>query len=222
MRTTNEIQNTESTEYIARADAKSAEALKAALKADAQKYATFKKEMREVQKFSVESAVIGRELGLSFETYPLPAVHDLAEAHFNQHYRKALEMSYQVFQWLISAARKLPEKIRTMEDVLPALQLNLFASNLLEMPERAAPQEAHDTTPTVSVFKWLGRVRVNLEKTFADVDHWDPDTRNDVRTEIEKTEKWLADWKTKILHKPSCATMPRKFHLPKTKAVPVR
>ena len=190
--------NQNETTYVERAGVMKAEAMAERLAADAVKYAAFKSELRQVEKHSVPAANITRELGLSFEEYWLPNDAVPAENHFNAHYKPVLKMSFAVFRWIIAAARKLPEKSRSMEDLYPALKQMWFAGELIEEGERAEPQEAHDATPVVTVFDRLGKARVALDKTFEGIADWDEDTRAGVREQVNRHEEWLRGIKAKL------------------------
>lgn len=192
------MKNNNETTYLERAGAMNVVAMASRIKADAEKYAAFKSEMRAVEEHSVPAANITRELGLSFAEYWLPGDATAAENYFNAQYRPLLKMSFAVFQWIIAAARRLPDKCSGMEDLYPALKQMWFAGELIAEGERAAPQEAHDITPVVAVFSRLGKAREALERTFEDATSWDEDTRTGVREQIAKFEEWLVKMKTKI------------------------
>lgn len=190
--------NQNETTYVERSGAMRAAAMESRLAQDAKQYAAFKSEMRQVEKHSVPAAKITRELGISFAEYWLPNEAAAAENHFNAHYRPVLKMSFTVFQWIIAAARRLPEKCESMEDLYPALKQMWFAGELLAEGQRIEAQEAHAATPVVAVFDRLGKARVALEKTFEGATSWDDDTRNGVREQIAKFEEWLEGVKSKL------------------------
>lgn len=186
------------TTYVERAGSMNAAAGAARLAEDAAKYAAFKSQAGQIEVHSVKAANITRELGLSFAEYWLPNDAAAAENHFNSHYKPTLKMSFDVFQWIIAAARRLPAKSKSMEDLYPALKQMWFAGGLIAEGERAAPQESHDSTPVVAIFDKLGKARVALDRTFENADDWDADTRNGVREVVEKFEEALNKWKAKL------------------------
>ncbi len=190
--------NTNETTYVERSGAMNAEAVAARLTQDAQKYAAFKGQASEIEVHSVKAANITRELGLSFAEYYLPNDAAAAENHFNSHYKPTLKMSFAVFQWIIAAARRLPDKSKSMEDLYPALKQMWFAGGLIEEGERAEPQESHDATPVVTVFAGLGKAKVALDRSFEGVDKWDTQTRQTVLGQIADFESLLIGWNALI------------------------
>jgi hypothetical protein len=184
--------------YTERAAQLSVEAQQARLADDAQKYSAFKTEMASLEKVTVKAANITRELGLSFAEYYLPGKRESAEVYFNQHYRPLLRMSYEVFLWIISAARKLPEKISCMEHVWPGLQLTFFAGELIDVPERTSPQTSQAKTPYVFFFQHLRGLQSELDKRLSDVREWDEETKSGILEEMDRAEKWLETAKAKL------------------------
>lgn len=188
----------EKLEYTGRAAVMDAEAMKARLANDATRYAEFRREIKSVEKFSVQAANIGRELGVSFAEYWLPPNGPAAEAYFKAHYATALGMSFAVFGQLRIIARKLREPVKKMEELFPALQLTLFAGELLQEPERREPQTAHDGTPVQFFFEKLGKTRVEIEKAMGKVSEWDEETRTAIREQVEKFAAWLQSIKERM------------------------
>jgi hypothetical protein len=168
------------------------------LKTDAEKILIFKAEILLVARHSIKSGNLSRELGLSFAEYWLPNDAVSAENFYNTHYGPTLMIGFNTFRWFISASRRLPYEIKSMDDVYPGFKQICFAGELIEEGERAAPQESHDATPVVTVFAGLGKARVALERTFDGVGNWDADTRQGVREQIAKFEEWLDGVKAKL------------------------
>lgn len=185
-------------DYTDRASAADRAALDARMKHDARKFEEFKAQATGIEDHCVRAGRLGREIGMSFNEYHLPAHAESAEVYYNQHYKPVLKMEFARFKWFMAISRKLPENPRTMQDVLPALQLTLFAGELIELPERAGPQQSHEQTPYTFFFNVLGGLKVDFEKRFKDVDKWDAQTRESVRKEIEKAEQWLEDARKRL------------------------
>lgn len=184
--------------YEGRAREMDARAMNERLSNDALRFREFRQECKAVEKFSVRAGNIGRELGESFAEYFLPPDRAAAENYFNANYRQKLRMSFETFHWLQAVARKLPERVESMEDLFPAIQTMLFAGELLEPAERDGPQEAHESTPYTLFFERLSKTRVELDKAFARAGEWDEATRSSVREQVEKFEAWLIGVKGKL------------------------
>lgn len=184
--------------YVERGRVMNAEAMASRLKEDAERCEVFKCEMERVAGHSVSAANVTRELGQSFEEYWLPADAAAAENYFNATYRKVLGIEFKVFQWIISTARRLPEKCESAEDAYPAQKQLWLAGGLIEEGHREEPQAARFVTPVVAVFDRLGKARVALDRTFEDVSGWDEETRTGVREEIKKHREWLGAIELKI------------------------
>lgn len=182
--------NSETT-YIERADQADHAALAARLQSDRERYVAFRVEMDAVAMHCIPAARIAKDIGLSFEEYPLPARAELAEAYFNAHYARALGMSFNMFKWFKSTARKLSDKIETMQDVMPAFQLMLWAGEHAALPNSRAPQVSHETTPFNFFSKTLRGLKADLEKQFTAADHWDARTRESIREVIHTTREWM-------------------------------
>ena len=185
--------------YIERADHQSHAAMAVRIESDAARYKDFCAEGKQLEEHTVRAANIGRELGLSFQEYWLPPDRASAENYFNQHYRKPLGLTFAVFNWLIAASKKLPENCRTMEDVLPAIQLTFFAGGLIAPPEgRAVEQESHETTPTQMFWHHLSRTRLELGKALENAGKWDAATKADIRKTLDEHKHWLEEAEKKI------------------------
>lgn len=184
--------------YTDRAATVDGEVQIARLKQDAAKFVEFKSETGTAEKHFVKAVNLGRELGISFEEYYLPAKKELAMGWFNTHYAGELKMSFDEFAWLIGIARRIPDKCKSMADAMPALQLTLFAGELIELPERSESQVSHETTPYAFFFNALRGMQSNLQKQLADADTWDAQTRTSIAQEIERAEAFLAEAKQKL------------------------
>lgn len=165
---------------------------------DAAKYQSFRERMAEVQSHTVPAANIARELGLSFQEYYLPPRKESAEAHFNEHYRTRLQMSFAVFEWLIAAARKLPSVCATMADVMPALQMTLFAGELIEDRQRTEPQHSQEVTPDIGVWNCVTSFKTHLERMLVDTGKWEPEMKQEVRGHIAKARQFLNELEAKL------------------------
>lgn len=179
------------TTYVERTEQYNAETLAARLADDAAKYQSFRTETDAIQVHTLPAARLGREIGLSFQAYWLPARADLAEAYFNQHYAPALGMSFPLFKWFIAISKKLPAQIEDMQDVLPSFQMMLFAGELLEEGQRTEPQVSHQITPFVFFRNQLSGLKADLERRLAESARWDHATRQSIKEEIHRTREWM-------------------------------
>lgn len=183
--------NQDMTTYVERAEQHNLEAQAARLRDDAQKYSVFRQKTAAISEQALPAARLSREMGLSFQAYWLPAKADLAEAHFNAHYAPTLRMSFELFKWFISASRKLPEQIESMQDVVPSLQMRLFAGEQLALAHRTGQQASHEVAPYVFFRKQLSGLRGHLEERLLEKTDWDSTTRSSIRQEIHNTRDWL-------------------------------
>lgn len=184
--------------YTDRAAAADHAALSARLKHDASQLAMFKVETRALAAHFVSAGKLGRALGQSFQEYYLPPRAESAEVYFNEHYAVPLRLNFTQFKWIIAISRKLPDNPDCMQDVMPALQLTLFAAELIALPERTEEQTSHETTPYSLFFNSLRGLQVKLDKWIPEIGSWDEQTQINIREEIERMEQWLADVKKKL------------------------
>src|SRR5688572_27805699 len=119
------------TTYLERSNVADREAQAARVAADADKFARFKSETKGVEQHTVKAVNLGREMGISFQEYYLPAGEVAAEVYFREHYAKNLRMSYAVFKWFLAIGRRMDEPAKCMKDAMPALQMSLFAGGFL-------------------------------------------------------------------------------------------
>jgi len=184
--------------YNERADASKHQAMTVRMIADAEAFQDFLTELKPVAKHTVNAANIARDLGQSFDEYYLPGDTDMAKAYFNQHYADVLKMTFEIFKWIKSAARRLPDKCDKMADIWPEVQLLRFAGNLIELPSQTEKQVSHEMTPYNYVFNKLRSVKNELEKRLLEMNEWDEEVRSSIKSEFERMEKWLAAEKGKL------------------------
>lgn len=176
-------------------------AMKARLNSDAKKCAEFRKQMGLGEKSFVNAANITREIGLSFSEYYLPSDAAAAENFFNKNYKKVLGLRFDQFQWVKSAARKLPDKCKKLADVYPALQMEFFAAGLLERPERDGQQQSHATTAAQAFFVQLNTARTKLNHICKSSADWTPQIRTEIKKHVDEHQKWLDGVREEVLAK---------------------
>lgn len=185
--------------YLERVAVHDHEALEARLETDVVKYGEFKEQTKGIEQYSVKAVNLGREIGLSFEEYYLPTGEEHAEVYFMEHYAQRLKMSYAMFKWFIGIARRLEAPAKTMREVLPALQLALFAGELLEMPERAETQRAHLVEAPYSIFLHsLQNFQSGFEELLEKAESWDDLTKTKIKEELARTKEWIAEVEAKL------------------------
>lgn len=108
---------------------------------------------------------------------------------------KQLPFDFNAAKMFIGIARKLPEKVTTIEQAAPFTQLCFQAGNLLELPERTEQQRAIGGGILQKFFGEITIVRKDFAKAIRQcpMEKWG---RPEINSFLKDTQ-WLADERTK-------------------------
>lgn len=184
-----------STTYQERSVQKFKVALAAEFKLIKEKRKQLKDSLGEMRDSTIASANLCREIGLHLQT---ACNHEQINLVFwnNNDCGKQLGFSFEEAAKYIALTRKMPEKVKTLAQCAPFLQLIFNAGGMLELPEREEAQNRISVGPLQKFFGEVTIIRRDFEKAKRQMppEHWS----NSMRESFISDTQWIEDEREQI------------------------
>lgn len=139
------------------------QALKAEFTLIKSKRKELKSRMEDMRDSTIDSANLCREIGLHLQT---ACNHEQINIEFwnNNDCERQLGFSFEEAAKYIALTRKMPDKVKTISECAPFLQLIFNAGGMLELPEREEMQNRISVGPLQKFFGEVTIIRKDFEK----------------------------------------------------------
>ena len=104
-------------------------------------------------------------------------------------------LTFEAAKKCVKLANSMPEPAKTLDDANRAEQLLLEATGMSDCPKRLEQHTSRDVAPATFFFSAFAEIREKVSKKIVGWSDWDDDTRDGVRREVERAEKWIAEVK---------------------------
>ena len=145
----------------------------------------------------VKLANIGRRIGIMLQAL---CKHDQISFAFFQAFDGQLPkgMDYNAAKKCVKLANAMPDEAKTVDDIRKAAQLCFEITGITDEPKRLEQQISREVSPVVFFNTVFSDIRVKVYEKIASWNSWDDMTRESVKTEIARAEKWISDIKARL------------------------
>lgn len=154
-------------------------------------------EAGKISESKIKLVNLGRRIGIEIQEV---CGRDQLAFGFFQGFSQDLpeSLTFEAAKKCVKLANILPEPVKTIEDANRAEQLLLEAAGLVEAPKRLEAHTSRDVAPRTFFFTAFADLRIKVTQKIMDWEKWDDETREGVRQEVMRAEKWIADVKQSL------------------------
>jgi hypothetical protein len=140
---------------------------------------------------------LGRVIGIQLQE--LAGRDQINFAFFNHHAADfPPSLNFEAAKKCVKLANNLAQPVKTIQEAERVEQMLLEATGTVDAPKRLEHHTSRDLPPATFFFSVFTDAREKITKKLAGASTWDDETRESVKAEVARAEKWLEQVKQQV------------------------